>query len=63
MIKHTLNTFYEAEITAKTNAKKQGRILDGGGGFSGWPEYIPLLKSLLDFFEFFRMLMGEIGNS
>ena len=24
------------------NPQKQGRILEGGEEFSGWPEYIPL---------------------
>ena len=28
-------------MTAK-NPQKQGRILEGGGYFNGWPEYIPL---------------------
>ena len=28
-------------MTAK-NPQKQGRILEGGGEFSGWPEYITL---------------------
>ena len=30
-------------MTAK-NPQKQGRILEGGGDFSDWPEYIPLKK-------------------
>ena len=41
VIKHTLKYLYEALMTAK-NPQKQGRILEGGGIFSGWPEYIPL---------------------
>ena len=28
----------------KKTPQKQGRILEGGGNFSGWPEYKPLLK-------------------
>ena len=28
------------------NPQKQGRILEGGGNFSGWPEYIPLKGTL-----------------
>ena len=29
------------------NPQKQGRILEGGGEFSGWPEYVPLCKGII----------------
>ena len=34
-------------MTAKI-PQKQGRILEGGENFSGWPEYIPLQLNLRD---------------
>ena len=35
--KHTLNTFMKLKWRKK-NPQKQGRILEGGGEFSGWIE-------------------------
>ena len=32
------------------NPQKQGKILEGGGNFTGWSEYIPLLGRKVDLF-------------
>ena len=44
-------------MTAK-NPQKQGRILEGGGEFSGWPEYIPLLMRQLALVVLFNWPAG-----
>ena len=41
VIKHTLKYIYEAKKIQKNREEFQ-HILEGGGDFSGWPEYTPV---------------------